>query len=110
MADQTAAELAKIITTITPLKKRGRETKEGLLDDMVKHNKTELRSGNCVFTVKRVKKAPQAITLKRLKPWYDAFMEDREFDIDDFIDYIQSTRAEQVEGMFKNVLRVSVAE
>ena len=110
MSERIAAQLADVIENLEPLGKRKRETQKSLLKAMVRANKTEVRSGDRVFTVKNVKKRPKSITYASLLAWYDAYSgEDQPFDFQEFVEFIKGERDKSVDGAFNQVLRCAIA-
>lgn len=110
MSEKFAAQLANVIENLEPLGKRKREAQKSLLNAMLRSKKTEIRSGNRVFTAKTIKKRPKSITYANLYAWYDAFKENEgdEFDIDQFVGFIKGEREKSVDGVYNQVLRCAV--
>lgn len=110
MSERIAAQLADVIGNLEPLGKRKRETQKSLLNAMVRAKKTEVRSGDRLFTVKSVKKRPKAISYANLIAWYEAFneKEGEAFDIDEFVNFIKGERDKSVDGVYNQVLRCAV--
>jgi hypothetical protein len=110
MSEKYAAQLANVIENLEPLGKRKREAQKSLLNAMMRAKKTEIRSGNRVFTAKSIKKRPKSITYANLYAWYDAFKENEsdEFDIEQFVNFIKGEREKSVDGVYNQVLRCAV--
>jgi hypothetical protein len=108
MSERIAAQLADVIENLEPLGKRKRETQKSLLNAMVRAKKTEVRSGDRIFTVKNVKKRPKNITYANLLAWYDAYNGDEPFSFPDFVEFIKGERDKSVDGVYNQVLRCAV--